>query len=296
MQSLNQIKTIFFSQLNNLYPESEIGNFFYMTIEHVLGYTKIDCITKENEVINEIKIRDIENIILRLQKHEPIQYILGEAHFFGLKFKVNQHVLIPRQETEELVQLILNSTLIKNRRGVVQILDMGTGSACIPIALKKNVPQSTVFALDVSKKALDVAAQNAKLNKTEIKFIEADILNENDWNLLPEVDVIVSNPPYIPEKEKNEMDKNVVDFEPHLALFIPNENPLLFYESIAKLARLKLLVGGELYFEVHENYAQDVVKLLNKNLFENIKVIKDINGKDRIITALIDQNLTIDLI
>ena len=254
MSSLTQLKSKSFSQLNKLYPENEIKNFMYMIFEHILGYSKIDCIIKENEIIVENKIKEIDNIIIRLQKHEPIQYILGEADFLGFKFKVNQHVLIPRAETEELVYSVMGSTIAHLKEDKLKIMDIGTGSGCITITLQKLLPQFNYFAVDVSKEAIDVATQNAIFNQAHtnsITFILADILNESNWSLLPYVDIIVSNPPYITEKEKKEMDKNVVDYEPHLALFIPDDNPLLFYDAIAKLAKQKLSIGGELYFEIH---------------------------------------------
>ncbi len=219
------------------------------------------------------------HILAQLQSGKPIQYILGETIFYGLKFKLNPSVLIPRPETEELVDLIISEN--KNRQ--ISILDIGTGSGCIAVSLQKKLPLSKVFGLDVDKNAIDLATQNALLNAVEIDFIIADVLNLQSRNF-PKYDVIVSNPPYIADAEKQEMSPQVLDYEPHLALFVADENPLIFYDAISNFALTNLSPQGKLYFEINQKLAQATQKMLNSKGF-SATVIKDINGNDRIISA-----------
>lgn len=280
--SITKIKSQFYSHLQHLYPENEIRSFISIALEHVMGFSKIDLITKESEVINPLQEQQLIDIILRLQQNEPIQYIIGKAEFYGLSFNVNTSVLIPRPETEELVNLII-AKIPKDKE--VRILDIGTGSGCIAIALKKNVSNAIVHALDISKNALTTANENARLNNTSIYFLQANILQE-DYKDLPSIDIIVSNPPYIPENEKRQMDKNVVDYEPHLALFTPIKSPLLFYEAIINIAKHRLSKNGQLFFEVHEKYAQEVGNLLRSYPFTEVIIHRDINGKDRMVSAI----------
>lgn len=281
--SLHILKSHFYDQLKGLYPENEIRNFMYMAFEHVLGFSKIDALIKENESIDGEKVSEIHSIIKELSRHRPIQYILGQAHFYGLQLKVNENVLIPRQETEELVELIITS---QKTRGDLKIIDLGTGSGCIAIALKKYLPHADVYAVDISDKAIALAAENASLNMANIEFYRADILDKNCWNSLPQVDIIVSNPPYIPIKEKAEMDKNVIDNEPHIALFTPYNSPLLFYENIANFALINVIENGKLFFEVHENYANEVKNLLENKSFMYVKIHKDMSGKNRMVSCI----------
>ncbi|MBL0144878.1 MAG: peptide chain release factor N(5)-glutamine methyltransferase [Chitinophagaceae bacterium] len=226
-----------------------------------------------------------------------MQYVLHQAWFYNLSFKVNKHTLIPRPETEELVELILKdlrfttfdtqnkiSFNASNLSNNVQLLDIGTGSGCIPIAIKKNIPLASVTSVDVSKKALTVAKQNAQTHNTSIHFIELNFLDEATWNSLPFFDIIVSNPPYIPAKEKEKLDQNVTLFEPHTALFVPNENPLLFYEKIASFAKDHLNYNGKVYVETHEHFAKEVATTFSKHC-SHTQVVKDIFGKERMVIA-----------
>lgn len=218
----------------------------------------------------------------RLLTKEPVQYVLGQADFYGLKFKVNPYVLIPRPETEELIYWILE----EKEDSFISILDIGTGSGCIPIILKKKREKAKIFACDISAEALEMARQNAAIHQTKVTFLHIDILDENTWQALPHTDIIISNPPYIPYKEKHLMSAQVLDFEPELALFVQNENPLIFYTKIALLAKQKLKKGGKLYFECNEFNAEQVVVLLKKVGFADIKLRHDMAGKNRMVRAI----------
>jgi release factor glutamine methyltransferase len=222
------------------------------------------------------EIAEFQAITVRLKNSEPIQYITGETEFYGMRLAVNQSVLIPRPETEELVEWIL-----AENKTAAALLDVGTGSGCIAVALARKNPLFSVTAMDISEAALAVARQNAELNNVEIVFFENDILT------VPKIDkkfdIIVSNPPYIPENEQSAMQKNVTCFEPHLALFAPEDSPLIFYDKIAQFANNQLNVNGKLYFEIHRNFGQQVSELLQKSGFKNIVLKKDISGNERMI-------------
>jgi release factor glutamine methyltransferase len=245
---------------------------------------------KQDIILN--KTLDIENFtkqklaeaVLRLLQHEPIQYILGESHFYGLKLKVTNAVLIPRPETEELVDWIIKTHQNKEN---LTILDIGTGSGCIPIALAKHLKNAIVYAIDVSPDALRVAQENAEMSKVNVNFERLDILEISEINPLSfggvKFDVMVSNPPYISIEEKEQMQKNVLDYEPPLALFVNDKNPLLFYEKIIFLAKGSLNEGGSLYFEINESFGKEVKDMLGHKHFEQIELIKDLQGKDRMV-------------
>jgi len=247
----------------------------------------------------------LEEIIKRLLTHEPIQYILGEADFYGNKFKVNPNVLIPRQETEELVYWVNNTIqkeiyedekdifYFKNFPRNLTILDIGTGSGCIPITLKKLIPEIEITATDVSSKALDVARQNAKLLETEVHFKENNILDVTSQKYLSNFHIIISNPPYIPYKEKKIMPERVLKFEPNLALFVNNDNSILFYKTIARFAFYNLERNGFLFFEINEYNANEVVTHLETNKYREIILENDINGKPRMIRAIKPKNATL---
>jgi release factor glutamine methyltransferase len=209
---------------------------------------------------------------------------LGHTEFYGLQFKVNPSVLIPRPETEELVEWVLNSNLPQT---AINILDIGTGSGCIAISLKKNLPNATIWAIDISAEALKTAKENAKLNDAEVHFIETDVLNQNQtFNLLPlNFNLIISNPPYVTPADKGLMHANVTDFEPHTALFVPQDDPLLFYKSIADLAAKKLIKGGLLFFEINESYGEETAVMLEEKQFKQVELRKDLSGRDRMIKA-----------
>ena len=241
--------------------------------------SRVDLALKPDFEIDELEIQKWKNIIDQLQLQKPIQYILGETEFYGLRFKVNSSVLIPRPETEELVDWILKNNSNKSKQ--LRILDIGTGSGCIPITLARNLNNSEVSAVDISRDALKVAEVNAEINKVKVNFIEMDILKTT--KLSERYDIIVSNPPYVRELEKQKMHKNVLEFEPHIALFVEDEDPLLFYLKITQLASKSLSEGGQLYFEINQYLGERMVQLLSDYKFRDIEIRKDIFGNDRMI-------------
>ena len=278
-----KFKTTFFSGLAETYPKTEIQSFFKILVEFRLKLSRIDVALNSDYEINTLDLNFLQKALIDLKKHKPIQYITGETEFYNLPFKVNEHVLIPRPETEELVDWIVADSKLETQHSKLNMLDIGTGSGCIPISLAKNLPNTKVSAIDISLEALKTAKINAQLNNANIHFIEKDILNTNS---LPEVyNVIVSNPPYVRELEKDEMQKNVLDNEPHLALFVENNNPLLFYDIIADLAKSHLTKNGHLYFEINQYLGKETTDLLSIKGFKNIELRKDIFGADRMIKA-----------
>lgn len=264
--------------LKNCYDESEIAAFTRI----ILSY-----ITKKQYALliadDEIDIDDDQlfAIVGRLKTFEPIQYIIGEEEFFGLTFKVTADTLIPRPETEELVELVLTENKDKNL--YASILDIGTGSGCIAVSIAKYMPEAKVLAWDISAKALEVASCNAEQNAVEVAFSEVDVLD--DYPTGGKFDIIVSNPPYIMEQEKQDMEVNVLDYEPHTALFVPNDKPLLFYERIADIGLHLLNPNGKLYFEINRAKGEDVKRMLEDKGYRNVVIIKDISRNDRIVKA-----------
>ena len=243
------------------------------------GYSRTQFLLAKDEELCPEELSEIEKIVARLKSHEPIQYILGTTEFYGLPFYTVPEVLIPRPETEELVQWIIH----ENKNSKPTILDMGTGTGCIAISLQKNIPQSTVLACDISPACLETAKRNSELNSAEVSVIQYDILSNAPDFSFPELDIIVSNPPYIRETEKTLMEKNVLDHEPELALFVPDENPLIFYEQIADFSRIHLKNQGHLYFEINEAFGPECYEMLQEKGFSEIVLKKDIHGKDRMI-------------
>ena len=274
MEKVSNIIPYFIKQLKGIAQEREIISWAYISIDFLLGYNRSDCIIHANMDITSDMSDRIKQIIAELKTNKPIQHIIGETEFFGLKFNVNEHTLIPRRETEELVQWVLEHEFSS-------ALDIGTGSGCIPIALMKN-KDAEITAIDVSEPALWVAKENAKKNEVEINFLLQDILKTTT---LPKVDVIISNPPYVLDKEKELILANVLDNEPHLALFVPNNNPLLFYKKIADLALTSLPKNGLLFFEINEHFDNQTVVMLSAVGFVDIELKKDINDKYRMIKA-----------
>ena len=275
MEKVSNIVQYFKEELSSIADEREIISWAYLSIEHLLGYNRSDCIIyADKEITSKISDR-IKQIIADLKTKKPLQYILGTTEFYGLKFKVNKHTLIPRPETEELVEWILKEEFSS-------ALDIGTGSGCIAITLAKNT-NAKITAIDVSEDALQVAKENARINEVEINFLQQDILQTTS---LPKTDVIVSNPPYVLESEKEKMQQNILQYEPHLALFPPDKEPLLFYKKIGNLAVKSLNCGGKLYFEINEQYGVEILALLSKIGFVDIALKKDINDKDRMIKAI----------
>ncbi|MDN5285765.1 MAG: prmC [Mucilaginibacter sp.] len=292
------IKDVFedYRQLNNVYETQEIEAISLLVINHVTQLSKASIKAfPERELSNE-QTEKLKSILIRLKTGEPVQYTLGTTEFYGLPFRVNPSVLIPRPETEELVEWILSA--IGERRKVKDqrtkqfadsILDIGTGSGCIAISLKKNLPDAMVSAIDISESALQIATQNAELNTVDVNFIHADILNlqSTQNSELKTYNLIISNPPYVTLEDKKEMHSNVTDFEPHNALFVPEQDPLIFYKAIADFALINLIPGGLLFFEINENYGQETVDLLQNKDFSNIELRKDMSGRDRMVKAIV---------
>ena len=274
MNKLVNIIPKFLSEINN-FSSREVTSFAYLSIEKILGYSKSDCIIHSNQELTNDNIISFENIISDLKQNIPIQYILGEADFYDLKFKVNSSTLIPRGETEELVQYILLHDFIS-------VLEIGTGSGCIAVSIAKN-SNSKITAIDNSVEALEIAKSNAILNSVKINFVLSDVFNFSDTK---KYDLIVSNPPYVLESEKKLMDKNVLDYEPHNALFVSDNDPLVYYKEITKIATNNLNKNGLLFFEINENYSKQIIELLSNLNFVDIELKKDINGRDRIIKSV----------
>jgi release factor glutamine methyltransferase len=279
---IQEFKKYFFSELSHLYPETEIQSFFTILIEFKLHLSRIQLALEHNFELENDDLDFLQNALLKLKNQIPIQYIVGETAFYGLMFKVDKNVLIPRPETEELVEWIIQN---HKKNESLKILDIGTGSGCIAISLAKNLPNAQVYALDISAEALDVAKKNAAMNAAKVDFIQADILT---LDKLPDTfDVVVSNPPYVRESEKDQMQQNVLSNEPHIALFVKNENPLLFYDKIAELAKNHLTENGVLYFEINQYLGSETIDLLKSKGFKNIELKKDIYGVDRMVKCLI---------
>jgi len=278
-------KNQFYEQLRDLYPETEIQSFFNILVEFKLNLTRIEVALKPEYDLKEIDLDFFEKAVKDLKKQVPIQHIIGETEFYGLTFNVNNNVLIPRPETEELVNWIIDDSKLKIQNSKLKILDIGTGSGCIPISLAKNLPNAEIQAMDISPEALKISKKNAENNDVTIQFIEIDILNT--LTLPSTFDVIVSNPPYVRELEKEKMEDNVLAHEPHLALFVKDENPLLFYNKIANLAKNHLSKNGSIYFEINQYLGKETVELLKSKGFSTIEIKKDVFGVDRMIKATI---------
>ncbi len=267
--------------LEEEFDERESLSLFKYVIEEYFQTRFLDL-----QIMN-LQDDDLENlntIFEKVCKHYPVQYIFGEADFYGMRFKVNDHVLIPRPETEELVQLIINDS--SSTREKKQVLDIGTGSGCIAIALKKLHPVFELTAIDISKEALEIAVKNAQINDAEITFRQEDILNPSAWLNEKRWDIIVSNPPYIPYREQDKMSASAIQHEPPLALFVENDNALLFYDFIAKYAQSNLNSNGAIYFELNEYNAHDVAQLLSEKYHFKTEIIKDISGKNRMLKGI----------
>jgi release factor glutamine methyltransferase len=264
------------NELKQHYPAREIQAFTELIFEHLLGFTKTDILLNKDTKLSNSLIFQIKEIINQLLFHKPIQYILGEAWFYGIKLRVTPDVLIPRQETEELVKWIIDDTKIFP----VKLADIGTGSGCIAVALALNLPLSRVTASDISEKAVEIASLNARNAGAEVRFIVEDIFKPDVLGS-EKFDILVSNPPYVTESEKRLMDNNVLHFEPFQALFVPDMHALKYYEAIASLAIEILNPGGKLFFEINESKAGQIEELLIRHMFSEIELKKDINGKFR---------------
>ena len=275
MQFVRDIRPFFLEKLAPVYGEKEANSMFYWSIESVLGFSKSDCIIQQDALVSKTQKLKLLEIVSRLAEEEPLQYILGTAEFMSLEFKVNKHTLIPRPETEELVHWVLQEDF-------KSALDIGTGSGCIAISLAKQ--SKAISALDFSKEALEVAKDNAKNNEVVIDFIHADILQKPALQQV--FDVIVSNPPYVLESDKKLMHTNVLKHEPHTALFVEDEEALVFYHSIADFAQNYLNINGKLFFEIHENKGEEVLQMLQEKGFSKLELRKDMQGKDRMVKAV----------
>lgn len=280
---ISDIAQYFRNELSTLYEKEEIERFIQYCFEDFIGFTKTDLMVKQDKTVSESDLLKFHFAVKDLKRGRPIQYILGKASFYGMEFIVNGNVLIPRPETEELVKLILDDA--KSHAESFSILDIGTGSGCIAVALKKNLPRCHVYALDISDEALKVAKENALRNECEIHFIHADICDANNKEKLPACTIIVSNPPYIKSSERSSMHENVVEHEPHLALFVPDEDALLFYKVIAETGKSKLKPGGAVYVEINEALGIDTAILFQKAGYKNVQLLQDMQGKDRMIKA-----------
>jgi release factor glutamine methyltransferase len=278
---IKEYRAQFIQELTSMHGEDEAESFFYLILEEKQQLKRIDLALQPDLVLSEEEIKVWNSILEQLKLEIPIQYLLGKTSFYGLDFEVNDNVLIPRPETEELVDWIISNNQTISKSSSLKILDIGTGSGCIAISLAKNLSNAQVFAIDVSEKALTTAKNNAILNEVNVTFIEQNILDTLD--LKQEFDIIVSNPPYVRNLEKEEIKKNVLEYEPHLALFVEDNDALIFYRKIAELAQKNLSNSGQLYFEINQYLGKEMIELLEGMNFKNIELRKDIYGNDRMI-------------
>ena len=278
---IKEYRSQFIQELTPIYDAGEAESFFYLILEEKNQMKRIDLALRPDLEFSKEELLVWNSILEQLKKEIPIQYLLGKTSFYGLDFEVNESVLIPRPETEELVEWILSNNRISQESKNLKILDIGTGSGCIAISLAKNIPNSQVYAIDVSVKALATAKKNAELNNVKVTFINQNILETED--LLQQFDIIVSNPPYVRNLEKEEIKKNVLDNEPHLALFVEDNDALIFYRKIAELAQKNLSENGQLFFEINQYLGKEMIDLLDKMNFATIELRKDIYGNDRML-------------
>lgn len=285
--TIQQAQQLTLLELKNLYDERESANIADWVMEYITGKKRIDRLMDKQAILTEQQLSQLQSILAELATHKPIQYVLGEAWFAGMKFYVNEAVLIPRPETEELISWAAAEIQNSSRRWrdkIQNLVDIGTGSGCIPICLKKKLPQLSVTAIDVSGDALQVARQNAETLTADINFLQLDFLNEANWDHLPVFDIIVSNPPYIKQSEEQSMSANVLAFEPSLALFVPDEDALLFYRKIAAFGKTHLSKHGMVFIEINEALGDEVKTLFELNGYTS-ELRKDMQGKDRMVKA-----------
>jgi release factor glutamine methyltransferase len=281
--TIKDYRKVFIETLSSVYDAGEAESFFYLILEEKHQMKRIDLALQPESSFTEAQIVDWNAILKQLQQEIPIQYILGSTSFYGLVFEVNENVLIPRPETEELVDWIISNLKIQQAKNL-RILDIGTGSGCIAISLAKNIQTAQVFAIDVSEKALTTAQKNANRNEVDVTFIHQSILETEDLN--QQFDIIVSNPPYVRNLEKTEIKKNVLAHEPHLALFVEDNDALVFYRKIATLAQKNLKENGQLYFEINQYLGKEMISLLVSPDFKDVELRQDIYGNDRMIRAI----------
>ena len=280
-RTLADIQAEMRSQLAPIYSGRELQQIVFELLEH-FGFTRVQAIAYPDAKISETDYQRLQAMLKRLADGEPLQYVLGKEQFMGMPFGVCRDVLIPRPETEELVRLIADRCKVPSPR----IVDVGTGSGCIAVSLAKLIEGAQVTAVDVSEAALSVARQNAERNDAQVEFVCADILTDNQLFAPQSLDVVVSNPPYVTESDKQQMSPNVLDYEPHLALFVPDADPLLFYRRIASQSAQWLKSGGQLFFEINERFGRETVQLIEKLQFDNVELHRDFYGKDRMVSAV----------
>ena len=280
---IKEYRSYFIQELTPIFDEGEAESFFYLILENKQQLKRIDLALQHDLTFSEDEIKIWNAILEQLKNEIPVQYLLGETSFYGLDFEVNTNVLIPRPETEELVDWIIKSNQVDQNSKGLKILDIGTGSGCIAISLANYIPNAKVFAIDVSESALDTAKKNAESNKVEVTFTNKNILETVD--LEQQYDIIVSNPPYVRNLEKEEIKKNVLNNEPHLALFVEDNDALIFYRKIAELAQKNLSEKGQLFFEINQYLGQEMINLLEEMNFKNVELRKDIYGNDRMIRS-----------
>lgn len=287
--TLNEARTVLTKELKNVYEIAELRNIIELVIEHITNMSRAEQVKNKVPYLTCTQLEDIDAITERLKKNEPVQYVLGEAWFAGMKFKVNKNVLIPRPETEELVDWIVKESQKSNPESIrdkgQNIIDVGTGSGCIPITLKKKLSQATVSAIDVCSEALFTASENSIELGAEVNFVLLDFLDEEKWKELGQYEIIVSNPPYVKQSEINTIHERVKEFEPHLALFVPDNDALLFYKKLSDFAVKHLKSGGSLFVEINEALGEQVINMFKSAGFANIELRKDMQGKDRMIKA-----------
>ncbi|HEY8387464.1 MAG TPA: peptide chain release factor N(5)-glutamine methyltransferase [Parasegetibacter sp.] len=274
------------ASLQNIYPPDEAANIADLVMERITDMDRSKRRINGSSLLGSENTCQLDIIKNELSKNRPVQYVLGEAWFMGMPFYVNESVLIPRPETEELVDWIIND--IRGSKFPPSILDIGTGSGCIPVSLKKNLPAASVSAIDICEKALRVAERNAAARGTMISYFQLNILRRDQREKLPKFHVIVSNPPYITKQEMKLMNANVLNYEPHLALFVPDNDPLLFYRAIGEFASTHLHQGGRLYVEMHEDNAEETAELFRQLNFPRVEIRKDMQGKKRMCLCVKD--------
>ncbi|GAA3751044.1 peptide chain release factor N(5)-glutamine methyltransferase [Flavobacterium ginsengisoli] len=286
---IKQYRTQFIKELAPFYDAYEAESFFYLILENKHQLRQIDLALNHELAFDENDFVVWDELLKQLKKEVPIQYLLGKTNFYGLDFEVNENVLIPRPETEELVEWIINENTSRDKNKKIRILDIGTGTGCIAISLAKNLPNAEVFGIDVSKKAIETAKRNAVANNVDVTFMLLNILEAEEFS--NQFDIIVSNPPYVRNLEKVEIKKNVLDYEPHLALFVEDNDPLIFYRKIASLAQNGLQKKGKLYFEINQYLGKEMIELLENMSFENVELRKDIYDNDRMISGKVLKDL-----
>lgn len=283
---LTDIEIIYHKELDTLYGEQEVKTFFNWVVEHYLDLKPIHLILDPEYIITKDEEQPLFEALAQLKLEKPIQYILGTTEFYGMPFVVNEHTLIPRPETEELVSKMITDLKLDNADRTLKILDIGTGSGCIAIALAKHITNAEIHALDISKEALLIAQQNAGLNDVKLSVINDNILSFKTSTVKYEsFDVIVSNPPYVRDQEKKEIKPNVLNYEPHQALFVKDSDPLLFYRAICEFCEHYLVSKGTIYFEINEYLGNEMLALLNQYKFQDVQLLKDLSGKDRMLKA-----------